>query len=784
LSILVTLVTGVCCAPLPAAPPQTGVVLDAADGGTGIATIRLTWPRRLLTLGPLTPEDVGAVALRLYRVSGNEETLRATIWVTRAALSQAVAIRHLRADTTYRLRGEAYAGASPVPASLLSATGAGVNHLEWQVGRDDAPTVLPLVVQLADVDRVVVSTVSVGHGVLATEGLARERQLYGATGAAVGADGALYVAEETGHRVVRISPSGILTTFVGSGVRGALDGSGTAAQFNQPQGLAFGPDGTLYVTEAGGGGFSNRVRKVSPAGVVTTLAGGLSGNFLDGTGTAALFNCPRGVAVAADGTVYVADQFNHRVRAITPAGVVSTLAGGAETGLVDGTGAAARFSYPWGLTLGPDGNLYVADAGNRAVRRVTPSGVVTTVAGPEHFTYPLGLALGPDGTVYVADGTRLKAVGPNGAVTTVAGGPTAGHMDGPAALARFQSLQTVTLAPGGALNLVDVGGYVRRLSPDGQVSTVAGVTWGAEGVGLRGGLSDPEGIKVDPSGGIVVADTFNHRILRVTPEGAVTTLAGWDDGDADDVATRAMLSRPKDVALGSDGAIWIADTQNNKIRKLTPGGEVVTVAGSTGGLQDGPGAQARFYTPHGLAVGADGAVYVADGDNHAIRKIVEGPVGASVSTLAGGIEGPADGTGAEAQFAYPTGLAFGPDGALYVADRYNHRIRRVTTGGVVTTFAGSTPGSVDGRGTEAAFNEPTRLAFDASGFLWVVDAGSHRVRRISPDGWVTTVAGGEQGFADGVATGAAFSQPAGIAVAPDGTVWVSDTLNSALRRLQ
>jgi sugar lactone lactonase YvrE len=781
LSIVVTLVTGVCCAPLPAAPPQAGLVLDAADGGAGTATIRLTWPRRLLALGPLTPEDVGGVALRLYRVSGNEETLRATIWVTRAALSQAVAIRHLRADTTYRLRGEAYAGASPVPASLLSATGAGVNQVQWHVGRDDAPAVLPLVVQLSDVDRVVVSTVSVGHSVLVTEGLARERRLLGPGGAAVAADGMLYVAEESGHRVLRILPSGIVTTFVGSGERGALDGTGTAAQLDHPQSLAFGPDGSMYVTETAIG--VSRVRKVSPAGVVTTFAGGAVG-FWDASGTAAAFNRPRGIAVGADGTAYVADQFNNRVRAITPAGVVSTLAGGAEIGLVDGTGAAARFSYPWGLTLGPDGNLYVADAGNRAVRRVTPNGVVTTVAGPEHFDNPQGIACGSDGTLYVADGTRMKAISPGGAVTTLAGGALPGHMDGPAALARFRMLTAVAIGPGGALDLLEGTGFVRRLSPEGLVSTVAGGSSGAEGVGLRGGLTYPEGLAVEGSGDVIVADTFNHRILRVTPAGAVTTLAGWDEGDADGVATRAMLFRPKDVALADDGTIWIADTGCGKIRKLTPGGEVVTVAGSTWGLRDGSGAEAQFYTPHGLAVGPDGAVYVADGDNHAIRKIVEGPVGASVSTLAGGIEGPADGTGAEAQFAYPTGLAFGPDGALYVADRYNHRIRRVTTSGVVTTFAGGTPGSVDGRGTEAAFNEPTRLAFDASGFLWVVEAGSHRVRRISPDGWVTTVAGGEQGFADGVATAAAFSQPAGIAVAPDGTVWVSDTLNSALRRLQ
>ena len=320
------------------------------------------------------------------------------------------------------------------------------------------------------------------------------------------------------------------------------------------------------------GGYTNR-------GVVTTLAG-TAGSFgsTDGTGAAARFRYPNGVAVDSGGNVYVGDSDNHTIRKITPDGVVSTFAGTAlSSGKTDGTGAAARFKNPRGVAVDSSDNVYVGDTSNHTIRKITPDGVVSTFAGTAEIS---------------------------------------GNADGPGTAASF---------------------------------------------------TYPNGVAVDSSGNVYVADTYNHTIRKITPDGVVTTLAGTaGSSGSDDGTATARFNRPYGVAVDSSDNVYVADYNNNTIRKITAGGVVSTLAGTAGssGSDDGT-ATARFNRPYGVAVDSSNNVYVADTYNNTIRKITAGGV---VSTLAGsaGIPGIDDGTGLDARFRRPVGVAVDSSDNVYV----------------------------------------------------------------------------------------------------------------------
>ena len=320
--------------------------------------------------------------------------------------------------------------------------------------------------------------------------------------------------------------------------------------------------------------------------VVTTLAGSGAQGSTDATGTAATFYIPEGVAVDAAGNVYVADTGNHIIRKITPAGVVTTLAGSGAVGSTDATGTAASFFYPYGVAVDAAGNVYVADTFSNKIRKITPAGMVTTLAG--------------SGTAGSTDATGTAA----------------------------------------SFNL-------------------------------------PSGVAVDAAGNVYVADTFSNKIRKISPAGGVTTLAGEVIGNTDGTGTAASFWRPYGVAVDVAGNVYVADTNNNEIRKITPAGVVTTLAGSGAfGSTDGTGTAASFNLPHGVAVDAAGNVYVADYMNNKIRKI--SPAGV-VTTLAGsGAVGSTDGTDTAATFNHPPGVAVDAAGKVYVADWGNNKIRKLT----------------------------------------------------------------------------------------------------------
>nr|WP_299381188.1 IPT/TIG domain-containing protein [Allomuricauda sp.] len=315
----------------------------------------------------------------------------------------------------------------------------------------------------------------------------------------------------------------------------------------------------------------------------------------------------------------------------------------------------------------------------------------------------------------------------------------------------------------------------------GAVSTFSGSTVGhADGTGEQVQYNKPVGLAMDNNGYLYVADAANHKIRRIASDGAVITMAGSTKGDEDGIISTAKFDTPRSIAVNNFGTIYIADFQNHKIKKITDVGVVVTVAGSTDGYQDGQGGDAQFSYPEDIALDAEGNIYVADGYNNRIRKIEPNGM---VTTWAGGEEGYVDGPREMAQFYYPSGITFDQDGNMYVVDEGNHKIRKITPDGMVTTLAGSGIGNADGFGLEAEFQYPSRIAADKFGNVYVTDLFNFNVRKISAEGFVSTLAGGSQGDADGEGEEAQFNGHQGILVNERGELFVADSQNHRIRKI-
>ncbi|MDB5762915.1 MAG: repeat containing protein [Herminiimonas sp.] len=589
--------------------------------------------------------------------------------------------------------------------------------------------------------------------------------------------GNLYVADYLNYTIRKITPAGVVTTFAGkSGMAGSADGIGEAARFGGPFGIAADNAGNLYVTDL------NAIRKITPAGAVSTLAGSANtAGSSDGSGAAARFNNPAGIAADASGNVYIADFLNNIIRKITPAGTVTTLAGTAGvTGSADGTGAAAQFNRPQGIVADGSGNLYIADRDNLVIRKITPAGVVTTIAGtpgiagaadnagtPAQFFAPQNITVDAIGNLYVADAFTFPGMCPCGP-----------------------------------------NGIIRKISPAGVVSTLAGTakaSGSADGTGPGARFDYPLGITVNPAGDVYVADALNNTIRKITPTGTVTTVAGTARviGSADGTAPTAGLNDPIGIAADASGNLYIvhadklADAGNAVVRKLASTGMVTTVArfaGVTGtGFIDGSGQSARFDQMHGITIDTAGNLYIADANNAIVGKIT--PAGA-VSTLAGtaGSHGNVDGSGLAARFQKPVAIASDKNGNLYVIDAFHDSsgadsatIRRITPAGAVTTIAGTAgmTGDADGIGAAAQFTNPRGITADSQNNLYITDASSNTIRKISPAGVVTTLAGkaGVAGNSDGIGSAALFNKPQGITIDQSGNLYIADTLNNAIRKI-
>jgi sugar lactone lactonase YvrE len=648
---------------------------------------------------------------------------------------------------------------------------------------------------------------------------------------AVDSAGNLYVADTVNCTIREMTPVGtnwVVTTLAGQvGCTGTNDGTGNAARFYYPNGVAVDNAGNVYVADT----VNHTIRKVTPVGtnwVVTTLVGQAgSAGANDGTNSAALFNGPAAVAVDSAGNVYVADTSNDTIRKVAPVGtnwVVTTLAGLAgSAGSANGTGNAARFYFPFGLTVDTNGNVYVADSANDTIRKVTSAGVVTTLAGlagnigsangtgsAARFYYPYDVTVDTNGNVYVADSgnNTIRKMTPAGVVTTLAGlAGSDGTNNGTGSAARFYFPNGATVDSAGNVYVADTGNNtIRKVTPTGVVTTLAGLEWNAgstDGTGNAALFYWPDGIAVDSAGNVYVADGGNNTIRKVTPTGAnwvVTTLAGLagHPGNADGTNSAARFNGASFMTVDSAGNLYVAVEHDDTIRKVTPVGTnwvVTTLAGLAGnpGSANGTNSAARFNWPASVAVDSAGNLYVADFNNNTIRKVT--PVGTNwvVTTLAGlaGNHGSADGTNSAARFYYPNAAVVDTNGNVYVADSGNNTIREVTpvgTNWVVTTLAGlaGSAGSADGTNSAARFSWPACLAVDSAGNVYVSDALNDTMRQVTPVGtnWVVTTLAGLAGYIaeiDGTGSAARFNGQAGVAVDSAGNLYVADWGNFTIR---
>ncbi len=540
--------------------------------------------------------------------------------------------------------------------------------------------------------------------------------------------GNLYVADIGNNTIRKITAAGVVTTWAGTaGMSGSVDGTGAAARFNGPTSVALDSSGNVYVAEY----FNHTIRKITPAGVVTTFVGtaGISGS-TDGTGAAARFFGPSGVAFDILGNLYVADSINHTIRKITPAGIVTTWAGAAGTyGSADGIGTAARFFYPNGVATDNSGNVYVADRSNYTIRRISSAQAVTTLAGTvglsgsvdgtgaaARFNYSSDVATDSSGNIYVADTSNetIRKITPATVVTTFAGmAGASGSADGTGAAARFSNPYGTATDSLGNVYVADVSNHIiRKITPAGVVTTfagTAGISGGIDGTGSTARFNMPYGVATDSADNVYVADTNNSTIRKITPAGVVTTWAGTAglSGSTNGTGAAARFSFPSGIAADSSGNVYVADTGNHIIRKITPARVVSLWAGGVDaagfgirGSTNGTGTSARFRYPQGVAARGT-LVYVADTDNYTIRKITSSR---QVTTLAGAarVSGSANGTGSAARFSSPSGITTDSAGNIYVADYGNSIGRKVTSTGVVTTLVGVantvgfTPGAMPG----------------------------------------------------------------------------------------
>lgn len=600
-----------------------------------------------------------------------------------------------------------------------------------------------------------------------------------------------------------------------TGGAGSADGTYANARLNGPTGVAIDGFGAIYITETAG----NRVRRAA-AGSVAKFPEAQTGAFGFADGAKPQFNGPFGVAVSTAGTAYVVDFNNHAIRQIDAGGNTTTLAGGPDRGYVDATGAAARFLFPRSIVRDATGNLFVLDTGNSAIRRVTPAGVVTTLAGSPNnravvdgigtaagFFIPTAMAIDAAGNLYVADNGTIRRVTPFGVVTTIAGvSSDVRVVDGPPGTARFSDIEGMAIAADGTI-FVSEGPHmvVRQLAVTGVVTTLAGTLdaiGSADGTGAAARFNHPAGIAVDPAtGNLLVADTDNHTIRLVTRAGTVLTLIGAPPpyGANDGLGTAARFSTIPDLALDAAGNVLVADPNNYAIRRLDAAGNVQTIAGVLGsrGTQDGPAGTGRMVGPQAIAADTAGNIYFADdvisfchpqpslceAYSSAIRRV---DAAGTITTVAGAINssGDADGTGAAARFRLASDIAIDASGNLYVSDLASNTIRRVTPAGVVTTVAGSArnAGYVDGTGSAARFLGPRGLVIDRDGNLLIADGGS-MIRKMTPAGVVTTVAGAPtpSDVTDGTGTAARFANVDRLAIDTDGNVYATDA--STIRKI-
>lgn len=638
------------------------------------------------------------------------------------------------------------------------------------------------------------------------------------------------------NAVFMMSPSGTLTLVAGTGRVGYAGDGGPAlrAQFNNPTGIAVDFLGNIFVADTG----NNLIRIITPDGNINLYAGdvtyGIPSSGWTGDGGAAVgaqLALPAGIAVDGAGNLYIADSANNAIREVTTNGIINTIAGLGPTapGFAGDTAAAtaANLDGPLDVAVDSNNNVYIADTNNANVRLITAStGIITTYAGSTaivsgavqvDFGYagdggaatsaylagPAGVAIDAQGNLYIATyaDNRIRKVTSKGIISTFAGNSGYGFAGdgGPALNAQLSAPRGISLDTAGNLYLADRWNNRIRKIASGNITTIAGngqSNFGGDwGPAIAAQLSAPQGLAVDNAGNVYISDFQNNRVRMVAPNGTISTYAGNGNsgfsGDGGPAAS-AELSQPAGLAVDAAGNLYIADSNNSVVRKVTPAGVISTVAGTGGKLgysgDGGPATSAKMGAPMGVAVDSAGNLYIADFFGW-IRE-VNGSTGV-ISTIAGngnigysGDGGPA----ASGVFYNPVGVAVDSFGNIYVADSNNGAVREIS-GGTINTVGGSGVLGYTGDGgpaTFAEFSQISGIAVDAQGNVYVADTGNNVIRLFPLYGSVSTIAGnGSQGYTgDGsFATFAEMNNPKAIAVTPAGNVYFADTGNNSVRLL-
>jgi sugar lactone lactonase YvrE len=602
----------------------------------------------------------------------------------------------------------------------------------------------------------------------------------------------------------RTSNSGSGTSFLISTIAGAgmpaTAMPATAMVLPAPGAVATDAAGNVYFTDQQ----LNAVFRMDLSGTATRMAGtgspGLSGD--NGPAVAAQLSPPAGLAMDALGNLYIADTQNKRVRMVSPSGTITTVAGGGCCSSGDGGPAtAAELVAPQGLAVDGSGNLYISDL--YWVRMVSPAGVISTVAGNGSSGYtgdgepatgaglddPLGIAVDASGNLFIADTFHnvVRKVAPNGIITTVAGTGTAGfYGDGqPATAAELNQPEAVSVDASSNLYIEDFANCrVRLVQPNGTISTFAGnggCQFSGDGGPATSASLGGEGLALDPSGNLYIAALTNNRIRKVS-SGIITTVAGGGSSDGA-AAPFSTLLAASGIARDASGNIYVADTVNNRVHAISPAGAISTVAGNGLAGYSGDyfeGISAELDYPTALAVDSQGALYIADYLNEAIRRVWVGiitTVAGDGDTCPGRILGVCE----------PSGLAIDSAGDIYFADSYHSQVFEVSPGGALSLVAGNGTSGYSGDNlpaTAAQLNSPHGLALDTQGNLYIADSENNCLRKVT-NGVITTVGTGSPCYAgeNPSATTAQLNYPYGVALDPAGNLYVTDNNNSVVRQI-
>lgn len=621
--------------------------------------------------------------------------------------------------------------------------------------------------------------------------------------------GNVYITDTNNCRVRRVSPSGIISTFAGTGICGYGGDGGPArsAMISDVSGIAIDAHaGALIIADSS----NSRVRMISASGIITTIAG--NGTFgYSGDGDSAIqasLSRPVGVFVTAAGAIYIADQLNYVVRMVDGSGIIHTVAGNGTSGYSGdgGPATAASLNFPGTVTGDSKGNLYIGDWNNFRVRKVDTTGTITTYAGngsggdtgsggpatSAAIGQPYGLLIA-GAKMFIAGAYVVWSLDlSTQIITLIAGTEFPGYNgDGHAALSTsFAGLGGVAIDSTG-LYVVDSGdARVRHISSNHIVTTFAGGAVRDDGAGTKASLNlfwQSSHIAFDPGGNLYVGDSGNCRVRKVSPDGTITTIAGSGvcgySGDGGPALT-ANLRFPEAVAVDSQGNIFIADLGNGVIRKVDGSGTITTFLQffSQPNLVEGAVAT-------GMALDAAGNLYASDGFS-VVWKIT--PSG-STTIFAGvpftsGYNG--DGIPAtQALLSLPSGLAVDSSGNLYITDEVNNRIRKVDTNGIISTIAGNGTAGFGGDGglaTSAMLFLPLDVSVDKNGKLYIADSFNSRIRGVSAAGIINTIAGSGNGDlynGNGLPAKQTNMDPTSVAVSPGGVPFYMDQLSYRVRRI-